>query len=362
MSLINKMLQDLDARGGPGRAGVEMLKPVPMPERRAPQMVIRGVAVAAVLALVGAGAYAGWRYLKQPDIPKPAGVKIAQGAAPVVQVPKAIDPAPAAEPLKAEPKAAAIPPQEPAEAVANAAVPVPEEEESAHGPARVVRPTAATPVQASPQAARTKPAAARLAAAKESSGREMTAQQRAESEYRRAGSALQEGRVAEAVLALEQALALQPQHEAARQTLVSLLVEARRYEEAIRVLQAGLVLDPRQPNMAMLLARLQIERGGPAIETLQRTLPYAAGNDEYHGFLAGALQREQRHREAIEQYQAAVRAAPYNGVWLMGLGISLQAEKRNSEALDAFQRAKASGTLSQDLSAFVERRLQALGR
>jgi MSHA biogenesis protein MshN len=44
----------------------------------------------------------------------------------------------------------------------------------------------------------------------------------------------------------------------------------------------------------------------------------------------------------------------------MGLGISLQAEKRNAEALDAFQRAKGSGTLSQELLAFVERRLQQL--
>jgi MSHA biogenesis protein MshN len=44
----------------------------------------------------------------------------------------------------------------------------------------------------------------------------------------------------------------------------------------------------------------------------------------------------------------------------MGLGISLQAEKRNGEALDAFQRARASGGLSQELQAFVERRIQQL--
>jgi MSHA biogenesis protein MshN len=112
----------------------------------------------------------------------------------------------------------------------------------------------------------------------------------------------------------------------------------------------------------MLLARLQIERGGSGIDTLMRTLPYAGTNADYHAFLAGALQREQRHREAAEQYQAALRAAPGNGVWWMGLGMSLQAEKRNSEALEAFQRARASGSLSAELLAFVERRLQQLGR
>jgi MSHA biogenesis protein MshN len=46
----------------------------------------------------------------------------------------------------------------------------------------------------------------------------------------------------------------------------------------------------------------------------------------------------------------------------MGLGMSLQAEKRNAEALEAFQRARASGTLSVELQAFVERRLQMLAR
>jgi MSHA biogenesis protein MshN len=190
--------------------------------------------------------------------------------------------------------------------------------------------------------------------------------QRAEGEYRHALNALQDGRMTETIAALEQTLKLDPSHDAARQTLVGLLIEAKRPDDAMRHLQAGLALDARQPSLAMLLARLQIERGGSGIDTLTRTLPYAgngAGNGaDYHAFLAGALQREQRHREAAEQYQAALRAAPGNGVWWMGLGMSLQAEKRNSEALEAFQRARASGALSAELAAFVERRLQQLGR
>jgi MSHA biogenesis protein MshN len=192
--------------------------------------------------------------------------------------------------------------------------------------------------------------------------REMTPQQKAEADYKRANASLQEGRITEAVATLERALQQDPRHEAARQTLAGLLIEARRSDEAIRVLQAGLVLEPNQPNMAMLLARLQIERGGPGIETLQRTLPYAEGNAEYHAFLAGALQREQRHREAVEHYTTAIRHGGQNGVWLMGLGISLLAEKRNPEALDAFRRAKASGNLTPELAAYVDRRLQALAK
>jgi MSHA biogenesis protein MshN len=63
-----------------------------------------------------------------------------------------------------------------------------------------------------------------------------------------------------------------------------------------------------------------------------------------------------------EQYQAALRTAPGNGVWLMGLGISLQAEKRNAEAIDAFQKARSTANLPSELQSFIDRRLQQLSR
>jgi MSHA biogenesis protein MshN len=171
---------------------------------------------------------------------------------------------------------------------------------------------------------------------------------------------MQEGRMSETTAALEEALRSDPAHEAARQTLVALLIEAGRGDEAMRQLQLGLTRDARQPALAVLLARLQIERGGNGIDTLMRTLPFVGNNPDYHAFLAGALQRQQRHREAAEQYLVAVRGAPANGVWWMGLGLSLQAEKRDGEALEAFRKARASGALTQDLAGFVDRRIQQL--
>jgi MSHA biogenesis protein MshN len=190
----------------------------------------------------------------------------------------------------------------------------------------------------------------------------VTSQQQGENAYRRGLAALQEGRVPDALANMEQAVFLYPRHDTARQTLVGLLIENKRLDEAMRHLQFGLGLDLKQPQMAMILARLQIEKGGPAIETLQRTLPYAGGNGDYIAFLAGALQRAQRNREAAEQYQAALRLQPQNGVWWMGLGIALMADKRNPEAQEAFTRAKNSGNLSQELQSFVDRKLQQLGR
>lgn len=438
MSLINKMLQDLDARGN-ARAGdiSPDVKPV------APQAALRSkrriAAITAGLLAVAVGVTA-WVVLplkgktfNTPPAPQPvaqatpptpapeapAAPAAAADAAPVTVAevaPAAETPAPADEPVE-EAEAAAPARRKPAAdgaaaparrapaaapapstttwAVANAraeaerarlarrwaaeeariaALPAAEraaaerrlraEQDRAAVTARTDAAWVAA-LKRKESAAGSLPAAAEegaAPAANASQGRSETGQQRADNSYRRALASLQDGRVNEAIAGLQQTLRVNPRHDAARQTLVGLLVENKRSDEAVLELQGALALDARQPAMAMLLARLQIERGGNGIETLLRTLPYANGNGEYHAFLAGALQRQNRHREAIDQYQNALRGAPENAVWWMGLGLSLQAEKRNAEAADAYRRARAAGTLSSELQGFVERKLQQVAR
>ena len=194
--------------------------------------------------------------------------------------------------------------------------------------------------------------------------KETTAQQRAESEYRQATVLQQQGRSNDAVLMLEQALKSDPQHAAARQLLIALLLESKRHEDAARWLQQGLSQDLNQPGLAIILARLQVEKGNVslAIETLQRSLPHASERADYLAFLAALQQREGRHKEAADLYQRALKKNPQNALWWMGLGISLQADGRNAEALDAYNRAKSSPGLSADLVAFVEQKITHLQR
>jgi MSHA biogenesis protein MshN len=192
--------------------------------------------------------------------------------------------------------------------------------------------------------------------------KELSPQQRADEEYRRATVLLDQGKSSESIAVLEKALQLDPQHSVARQTLASLLLEGKRHDEAIRALQAGLNLDKSHSGLAMMLARLQVDKGGlrPAIETLQGTLPYAIDRADYQAFLAALLQREGRHKEAAEHYLIALRKSPQNGLWWMGIAISLQGDNRLAEARDAFGRAKAANNLSPELLAFVEQKLQQL--
>jgi MSHA biogenesis protein MshN len=189
--------------------------------------------------------------------------------------------------------------------------------------------------------------------------KELTPQQRAENSYRQAGTALQLGRNTDAISNLEQALQFDPQHAAARQMLVGVLLQAKRTDDAIHQAQEGLALDPAQFGLAMILARIQVEQNDlkAAITTLDHSAAYAQDRADYQAFFGALLQRDKRHKEAINHYVIAIGKAPQNGIWWMGLGISLQAEDRLPEAKEAFNRAKSTNTLTPELLAFVNQKL-----
>jgi MSHA biogenesis protein MshN len=189
-----------------------------------------------------------------------------------------------------------------------------------------------------------------------------TSAERAENEFRKANALLNQGRVAEAIDGYKSTLQQDAAHAAARQALVGLLLENRRMDEAQQFLQEGLSLDPNRSAYAMLLARIQVERGDlqGAHDLLNKHAGSAAGDADYHAFDAALLQRLGRHKEAVAGYQAALQLAPRTALWWMGMGISLQADNRGAEAMDAFQRAKSAGGLSPALLAFVDQRMKQL--
>ncbi len=187
-------------------------------------------------------------------------------------------------------------------------------------------------------------------------------QQRAENEFSKANRAVQEGRTNDALAGYRNALLADPTYKPARQAWVGLLVSLQRNNEAEQVLHRGLMHDSHDTWFAMMLARLQVERDATplALETLQKTLPYAEGQADYQSFVAALLQRQDQHEEAVAHYQIALKLVPNNGVWLMGLGISLQALHRKDEARNTYQHALASNTLSPQLQAYVKRKLSEL--
>lgn len=190
--------------------------------------------------------------------------------------------------------------------------------------------------------------------------KKISPQQQSDAEYRKGLQAQQVGRVPEAIAAFESALKKNERHERARLALAALLLDNGQTVAAQRVLQAGLALKPVQLGLGMALARMQVEHDElqQAVDTLQTYLPQADNNADYQAFYAALLQRQQRHKEALNHYQLALRMQPRNGVWLMGYAISLQAVERKEDAQLAYRQALATQTLTPVLSAFVQQKLK----
>ncbi len=350
MSLINQVLNDLEKRGADTPLGGVAIHSVPPRERHhlTIMLVIGGVLLLGMLALLK------W-YIARPHAAAPE--RPAAMAAPAAASGFPVSAVASAETIAASAGAAsAVPGTSPQSA-------------SLHGKPLLEVKAEEVPAVEVKKRARRKPeqsmALAEGAPANDFESQQLkkvSPQQRAENEFHKANMAVQEGRTNDALAGYESTLLIDPTHKAARRGWVAVLLSLKRNEEAERVLQRGLRHDSHDTSFAMLLARLQVERGAVplALQTLQKALPYAEGQADYQAFVAALLQRQDQHNDAVARYQLALKLAPNNGVWLMGMGISLQALQRNQDARDAYQRALASNSLSPQLQAFVQKKLQEL--
>ena len=390
MSLINQVLQDLEKR----HASEPELKSLPPHVRAIPEgprsahVALFVAAALIVFAIIAAYLFfGGWlRHATSPTVaavpaptapvsaaPAVAGTKPAlpapepvvqtQMVAPVSRLSDALSFVPDSRPRRdTAPK-----PAKPAAPNPPAKVKIPDEFRAAIEPppaviAEAPQPQPAVPRAPVPPAPATPVPVAESTVVIDKQVREMTSMQRAEVAFRKGVTQLQESRASAAETSFREALREDQNHVASRQALLGLLLEAKRNDEAEQLLKRALELNPRQPRHAMVLARLEVERGEVtgAINTMVAALPYVQSDPEYYAFLAALLQREGRQREAADYYRAALRSAPGNALWLMGLGISLRATSQFAEARDAFQRAVETKQLNGELQAFSERQLREL--
>lgn len=348
MSLINDVLRNIEAKRPDDLARHKLQREIrALPAGRSGfgrvAWLVGGLA--AILVLGAAGFYAS-RHVAEPapvSPPPPAPTLEAPPPLPVAQPPAAVaPPAPVAsaeadDNLRLSAQLAAVP--LPAAPVLGVPDPLPP------SPAPSVK--AETAVPAGPVKIEKSPLAP-------------TARDKADAELRRAETALASGRSGEALDGLRAALKLDPGYVAVRQALLRQLLDARKIDEAMVVLQDGLEHMPTQTGWAVSLARLQLEQGdlAGADRTLARSQGYAEANADYAGFQGHVKSRLGAQRQALAHYQRATRLAPGEGRWWLGLGLAFEADGRLPEARDALRRAIASGTLNHDLAAVAEQHLR----
>ena len=194
----------------------------------------------------------------------------------------------------------------------------------------------------------------------EKGDRPRTPQDLAESEFRRGAGLLNQGRASDAEGAFSAALNADRNHESARQALIALLLDRRQIDPARRLLQDGLAINSGNAVFASSLARILIEAKeyDGALNVLQGASAAGASSAEYQALVGAAYQRLGNHRQAMEAYQAALRIVPGSGSSWIGLAISLEALDHPPEAAEAYRRALATGTLTPDLRDYAETSLR----
>jgi MSHA biogenesis protein MshN len=221
-----------------------------------------------------------------------------------------------------------------------------------------------TPAARAGPATRVRPAATPAAAAAriEKRAHDRLPEHRAENEFRRAAQLLQRGRVADAEQALIAALEADGAHQPARQTLIALHIEQGRIDDARGHLEQGLTLNPGYTPYALALARIHVDGGEytRALEVLGGAGTGPLAGPDFHTMRGAILLRMGRHSEAADAYRLALGSGAQSGASWVGLGISLNALGRGPEAREAFRRGIATGTLSDDLRAYAEQRIRQL--
>jgi MSHA biogenesis protein MshN len=351
MSVINKMLQDLDRRQALGAAADTSVVRSAGARAGGREWFWRMVAVLLAAAL----AWVGWvGYQLQPR--KPLVTELAFQAAEQARsriASKPIAPAPP-KPVVEEPKPApAAEPQSDALRLAlELQTPVKQDEAPKAEPAKAPAPIKVESL---------KPKPAPAAKAIDKRDRTRSATDNAEAHFRRAALLLNHGRVSEAEDQLIAALHADPAHAASRQAYVALLLEQQRVDAARRVLQDALAINPGQATFALALARIHAEQRdyAGALEAMERAGPVAR-NADFQALRGAVLQRLSRHSEALEAYQNALRGGAQPATTWVGYGISLEALGRRSEAAQAYRRALGAGAIAPEAREYAESRARAL--
>lgn len=334
MSVINKMLRDLDQRNSEPAAERKHTISVDTTHIAPPRRKPGGshAALAAILLsllVLAGGAWWGWQQLhpvNSPTVSTPVNVATAAtpASAPVAVV---------SAPVAAEPVTAPVPTPEPA---ASIAVPSPAVAAPVVTAASINTPLKLETTLKLPKSAKEMPAEPATHPAPAPAP--LAAGQRL----------LQAGREAQA-----QAQALW--NSGAKDAAIDLL------QQAVGNLERGMATESLPGQLPLLsalvrdLTRMQLAdgRAGAAWDLLVRLEPLIRSDPDLWAVRGNAAQRLGRHQDSAHAYLAALQSRPNEQRWLLGAAVSLAASGQTAAAAEMADKARAVGGISPEVQAYL---------
>lgn len=161
---------------------------------------------------------------------------------------------------------------------------------------------------------------------------------------------------------LFQLLENEPENIKARKKLASLLFAQGNYAQSRQLLLQGMELHPTQADLRLMLARLYVvqEQPSQAMTVLSEFQPSTGNQVEYLGYRAALAQQLKQTKLAQSDYQILTNVESANAKWWLGLGLADDQLGNLNTAIRAYKRALSLDQLESSVNDFMQHRISVL--
>lgn len=191
----------------------------------------------------------------------------------------------------------------------------------------------------------------------------LTPQQLAKKRFGLAMDAKRNGDMDDAMQLFNQVLTIDPSMHQARKQLAAMFYGRQQYIQASEVLEQGLALYPKEYEFIILLARVQLAQGhNQAVLALLKQIPASSKFAMEKWALQSDIAQKLGQFELAEQgYRKLAQHQPEQPRWWMGLAYALDSQANYTAAKTAYKQALLYPGLSSAAEQFIKTRLQQLG-
>jgi MSHA biogenesis protein MshN len=161
---------------------------------------------------------------------------------------------------------------------------------------------------------------------------------------------------------LSELLATEPQNIKARKKSASLLFAQGNYSQSRQLLIQGIELHPTKGDLRLMLARLYVVQKEPskAMDLLAEFYPSSNNQTEYLSYRAALAQQLKQTELANSDYQTLTNIESANAKWWLGLAITRDQLGEINKALQAYNKANSLGQLDASVNDFIQQRISVL--
>jgi MSHA biogenesis protein MshN len=161
---------------------------------------------------------------------------------------------------------------------------------------------------------------------------------------------------------LKELLAAEPNNIKARKKLASLLFAQGNYAQSKQLLIQGIKLHPVQSDVRLMLARLYVVQKEPsqALNLLTEFYPSVNNQTEYLAYRAALAQQLKQTQLAKSDYQALTNIESTNAKWWLGLALARDQLGETNKALQAYNKAHSLNQLNSAVNDFMQQRISVL--